>query len=138
MPEASVRHDYGHIALVVSIVAAFAAFVAADAVKDQLQKNSIARASTHGDPARAPALFRKYGCAGCHTISGIPGADGQVGAPLSGLSARVYIGGVLPNTADNLVRWIVSPQAFSPRTAMPETGVTEAEARDLAAYLYAH
>ncbi|MGY4382706.1 cytochrome c1 [Bradyrhizobium sp. i1.3.6] len=32
---------------------------------------------------------------------------------------------------------IVAPQTFSPRTAMPATGITESEARDIAAYLYA-
>ncbi|CDN48155.1 Hypothetical protein RG540_CH19860 [Neorhizobium galegae bv. orientalis str. HAMBI 540] len=54
---------------------------------------------------------------------------------LTGLRQRVYIGGVINNTPDNLVQWIVSPQRFSPRTAMPTTGISEAEARHLAAYL---
>jgi cytochrome c len=36
-----------------------------------------------------------------------------------------------------MVRWIVNPQQFSPQTAMPATGITEEEARDVAAYLYA-
>lgn len=97
---------------------------------------SIARAMTGGDPARAPTLIRRYGCGGCHTIPGIPGGDGQVGSSLAGLRQRVYIAGVANNSADNLVHWIVTPQAFSPRTAMPATGITEAEARDVAAYLY--
>ncbi|TGV62302.1 c-type cytochrome, partial [Mesorhizobium sp. M00.F.Ca.ET.158.01.1.1] len=78
-----------------------------------------------------------YGCSGCHTIPGIEGADGQTGAPLTELSKRVYIAGVLENRPDNLVAWIVSPKTFSPRTAMPVTGISEREARDLAAYLYA-
>jgi cytochrome c len=41
------------------------------------------------------------------------------------------------NSPDNLTRWMVSPQTFSPRSAMPATGISEAEARDVAAYLYA-
>ncbi|WP_407118881.1 c-type cytochrome [Bradyrhizobium sp. LMG 9283] len=115
-----------------------AAVVATGLVCNERRQNeSIARAITGGDPARAPALIRRYGCAGCHTIPGIPGGDGQVGASLSGLRSRVYIAGVTTNTPDNLVQWIVTPQAFSPRTAMPATGITEAEARDVAAYLYA-
>jgi cytochrome c1 len=96
----------------------------------------VARAITGGEPARAPALLRRYGCAGCHTIPGVPGADGKVAAPLARLRARVYIGGVVPNTAENLVAWLRDPRALSPRTAMPATGITEAEARDVAAYLY--
>lgn len=100
------------------------------------QGRAVAVALTGGDPDRAPALLIRYGCAGCHTIPGVPGANGKVAAPLAGLRARVYVAGVLPNTADNLIAWIVDPPAFSPRTAMPVTGITEEETRDVAAYLY--
>ena len=102
------------------------------------QTERIARAISGGDPDRAPELFRRYGCGGCHTIPGVPGADGQVGPPLSDLIHRVYIGGVAANSPDQLAQWIVSPQQFSPRSAMPATGISEAEARDIAAYLYSH
>ncbi|WP_027575105.1 cytochrome c family protein [Bradyrhizobium sp. WSM1743] len=125
-------------ALAIGVASLLAAAVAAGLVRSERRQNeSIARAMTGGDPARAPALIRRYGCAGCHTIPGIPGGDGQVGASLADLRTRVYIAGVAANAPDNLVQWIVTPQAFSPRTAMPATGITEAEARDVAAYLYA-
>lgn len=64
------------------------------------------------------------------------GADGLVGPPLDGLRDRVYLGGVVPNTADNLVDWIRDPRRFAPKTAMPDVGATEAQARDIAAYRY--
>ncbi len=102
------------------------------------ERRQLAVAVTGGDPDRAPELIRRYGCGGCHTIPGVPGADGQVGPPLAGLSSRVYVGGVAPNTAQDLTRWIVAPQSLSPGTAMPATGISESEARDVAAYLYAH
>ena len=92
---------------------------------------------TGGDPARGPMILRRFGCAGCHTISGVPGGDGQVGGSLNGLRTRIYIAGVTTNSPDNLVKWIVAPQTFSQQTAMPRTGISEAEARDVAAYLYA-
>ena len=91
---------------------------------------------TGGDPARGPALLRQYGCARCHTIGGVPGADGLVGPPLTGIANRMYVGGVVTNTPDNLVRWIMNPKAIDAKTAMPAVGVTEAQARDIAAYLY--
>lgn len=97
----------------------------------------VARALTGGDPRHAPALLTRYGCGGCHTIPGVPGADGRVGPPLGGLRERVYIAGVLPNTAENLLQWLRDPPAHAPGTAMPPTGITEAEARDVAAWLYA-
>jgi cytochrome c1 len=102
------------------------------------QDAELARAITGGEPDRAPELLIRYGCGGCHAIPGVPGADGRVAAPLGGLRERVYVGGVARNTADNLVAWIVDPRALSPRSAMPATGITPAEARDVAAYLYAH
>src|SRR3954462_15839688 len=81
----------------------------------QSQDKSVAtaRAMAGGNPARAPDLIRRYGCAGCHTIPGIPGGDGKVGGPLEDIRQRVYVGGVATNSPDNLVKWIVSPQTFS-------------------------
>ncbi|HEV2736230.1 MAG TPA: c-type cytochrome [Longimicrobiaceae bacterium] len=100
---------------------------------------SMARGAmlTGGDPHRAPAEIRKYGCGTCHTVAGVPGADGTVGPPLSGIGGRMYVAGVLANNPTNLVRWIMDPTAVDSATAMPDMGVTEAEARDIAAYLYA-
>ncbi|HVX75522.1 MAG TPA: c-type cytochrome [Bradyrhizobium sp.] len=115
-----------------------AAAIAASAWSSRRQTERIASTITGGDPARASEIMRHYGCGGCHTIPGIPGADGQVGPPLSGLIHRVYIGGVANNSPDHLIQWIVDPQKFSPGSAMPATGISNAEARDVAAYLYEH
>jgi cytochrome c1 len=43
---------------------------------------------------------------------------------------------VLPNTPADMERWLRNPPAVDPRTAMPDMGVTEQDARDIAAYLY--
>ena len=63
-------------------------------------------------------------------------ADGLVGPPLAGVGGRAYIAGVLTNTPDHLIRWIVDPVGVDPLTAMPITGVSEREARDIATFLY--
>jgi cytochrome c2 len=115
-----------------------AAYLAAHEFSETQEDDAVAKALTSGDASLAPPIFRKFGCSGCHTIPGVPGADGQVGGSLEGLSKRVYIGGVLTNTPAHLVSWIVSPEKFSARTAMPTTGISDAEASDLAAYLYSH
>jgi len=90
---------------------------------------------TGGDAKRGAALIQRYGCGTCHTIPGITGADGVVGPPLAMLGRRIYIAGVLRNTPDNLTRWIRDPQKIVPGNAMPDMGITEPEARDLAAFL---
>ncbi|MDB5629452.1 MAG: putative cytochrome c class protein [Tardiphaga sp.] len=130
------RDRYRAILIAAAVVLAGAG-TAAVVVSRQQQQSDVALALTGGDASRAPPLLRRYGCAGCHTIPGIPGADGQVGAPLRDMRSRVYVGGVLPNNADNLIKWIDSPTTFNPKSAMPRTGVSESEARDIAAYLYA-
>ena len=114
------------------------ATAAALAWSSSRRQSHLARTITGGNPTRASAIMRRYGCGGCHTVAGIPGADGQVGPPLSGLIHRVYIGGVATNSPDHLIQWIVDPQKLSSRSAMPATGISEAEARDVAAYLYEH
>ena len=89
-----------------------------------------------GDPDRGKEVIRRSGCSACHVIPGIAGADGLVGPPLDRFARRAYVGGVLPNRPQNLVAWLVDPPKLDPRTAMPAPGVSEAEARDVAAYLY--
>lgn len=87
-------------------------------------------------PARAPALLKAYGCSACHAIPGVDDAGGLAGPPLAHFGRRTYIAGVLSNRPENLVRWIRVPQTVIPGNAMPNTGVTAADARDIAAYLY--
>jgi cytochrome c len=89
-----------------------------------------------GDPARGKATVQRYGCIACHTIPGIAGHGSNVGPPLTKMALRAYVGGVLPNTPEDLVRWLRNPPEVDPRTAMPNLGISEAEAKDIAAYLY--
>lgn len=89
-----------------------------------------------GNPRTGKQLIVSYGCGSCHTIPGIYTARGVVGPPLSFFSRRTMIAGELPNTPDNLVRWIRDPKAVEPGTAMPDLGLSEQQARDIAAYLY--
>jgi cytochrome c2 len=91
---------------------------------------------TGGNPRVGQRLIARYGCAACHQIKGIANADSRVGPSLKEIRNSSYVGGVLPNSADNLMKWLVHPRAVSPTTAMPELGVSQAEARDMAAYLY--
>ena len=95
-----------------------------------------AAAMTGGDPARGRVAVSVYGCATCHVIPGIREAQGMVGPPLTNIASRMYLAGRLPNTPSNMERWIQQPHAVDDQTAMPETGVTDADARNIAAYLY--
>ena len=89
-----------------------------------------------GDAARGRLLLHQYHCDACHRISGVAGLDGVIGPPLDRIGSRVYLAGMLPNTPEHLERWIRNPEAVKPGTAMPNAQVTEADARDMVAYLY--
>jgi cytochrome c1 len=84
---------------------------------------------------RGEQAINQYACVTCHEIPGIVGANAPVGPPLKGIASRVMLGGVLPNSPENMVRWLRFPQQIAPLTAMPDLGVTEQDARDIAAYL---
>lgn len=89
-----------------------------------------------GEPKQGAKLLAAYGCASCQQIAGIAHSDSTVGPSLKELSMRSHVAGVLPNSAGNLEKWIMHPHQFSRNTAMPELGVSESEARHMAAYLY--
>jgi cytochrome c2 len=93
-------------------------------------------AALGGDPENGRLLLRQFGCGTCHEIPGVAAARGKVGPPLAGVATRVYLGGVLPNSPENMLDFIRAPQKLEPRTAMPDLGLTEEHARDMVAYLY--
>jgi cytochrome c1 len=84
---------------------------------------------------RGHGALQAHGCHSCHIIPGVVGSARHVGPPLAGFARRTLIAGRLANTPDNLVAWIVDPQSIDPASAMPAMRVSEADARDMAAYL---
>ena len=87
-----------------------------------------------GDPVRGARLAEHYGCASCH--AGLNAAPpGAVGPPLDLIGRRAYIAGQFPNTRIRMVEWLQHPQEVKPGTAMPDLGVSERDARDIATYL---
>jgi cytochrome c2 len=109
---------------------------AANEVESGRRLEARARTLTGGDPDAGREAIQRRPCGGCHEIPGVPGARGKVGPPLTHFAGRVYIGGRAQNTPENLILWIQNPHLFDPRSAMPPMGIGEAEARDIAAYLY--
>jgi cytochrome c2 len=123
--------------LAIALVAAFLVFLGLYAAKRESDRTAFATMLTGGDPSKGPALIRQYGCGGCHEIPGVRGASGRVGPSLDHVGARVYLAGMVTNTPANMVQWIANPKEINPRTAMPVTGISDKQARDVAAYFYA-
>lgn len=88
-----------------------------------------------GDARAGRDALQQYLCVTCHAIPGVPGAWNYVGPALGQMGEQPYIAGVLPNTPENMARWLRSPGSFKPGTAMPDLGVSEQDAKDIAAFL---
>ena len=124
-----------------SLVAAIAVLVIgggilAEHYKEEQDRRTRAETITGGNAERGKEKFVAYGCGGCHSITGVPRARGLVGPTLDGIGSRAIIAGRLENKPENLMRWIGDPQGVAPGTAMPNLGVTPADQRDIAAFLY--
>ena len=87
------------------------------------------------DIARGKQLVRLNGCHGCHTIPQMSDASGNIGPPLNGIGSSAYLSGVRTNSTDMLIEWIRFPQQIVPGNAMPNMGISEEDARDIAAFL---
>ena len=95
------------------------------------------RTEAYDEDKRGEIVLRQYACHACHQIEGVVGPDTNVGPALVDWRTRRYIAGTLPNTPENLARWIVDPPGVSPGTLMPDLDVSEAHAREMADFLFA-
>ncbi len=87
-----------------------------------------------GAAAEGKAIFASRACVGCHTIRGV--SAGVLGPDLTTFGSRKTLAaGILPNTPANVAAWVKDPGAIKPGAKMPNLGLSDAEARSVAAYL---
>lgn len=90
---------------------------------------------------RGRKLVETRACGGCHVLSGAPPLPAS--PPVTDPRDRDKAISLAPDLrhvrgkwkAGPLVAWLVDPKRVKPDAAMPATGLTEAEARDVALYL---
>jgi cytochrome c oxidase subunit II len=108
---------------------AFQAWVAA-------QRQIPAAVPRGSDAERGRELFGRSACIACHTIEGVPTARGIVGPNLTHVASRTTLaGGLFPNTADNLRRWIADAPAMKPGALMTPQPMADADLTAIVAYL---
>jgi cytochrome c oxidase subunit II len=84
---------------------------------------------------RGRELFLGTSCVMCHSVQGTT-ASARRGPDLTHVAARQTLAaGTLPNTAEDLKRWIRNPQQFKPGSNMPATNLPEADLDALVAWL---
>ena len=88
-----------------------------------------------GSPAAVGLqVYRASTCIGCHAVRGV--SAGGIGPDLTHFGSRKTIaGGMLPNTPENLARWVRNSPALKPGSLMPEQKLSDAEVAALVAYL---
>ncbi|MEI2720224.1 MAG: cytochrome c oxidase subunit II [Gemmatimonadales bacterium] len=98
----------------------------------------MAMPAVAADPkaAEGEKLFAAKGCIGCHSLNSVGTPKGMIGPNLAGVGVRKNIaGGWLPNTDENLHRWIKTPQLVKTGVLMQVPEMTDAEVDALVAYL---
>jgi cytochrome c1 len=99
-------------------------------------KANAPRTLAQADAAEGLRLIERHGCAACHAIPGVRWPQGRTGGDLTGVASRPMIAGRLPNQPAVMAAFVRDAPALLPDTGMPPMPLTDAEARDVAAYLY--
>lgn len=88
-----------------------------------------------GDANHGKQLIEQYGCTACHIIPAVE-SKGMIGPSLDHVASRQIIATSLPNSPENMQKYILNPQMANPQNVMPNLSVKPDEARDITAYLY--
>jgi cytochrome c oxidase subunit 2 len=84
---------------------------------------------------KGQTAFLANGCIACHTIAGTP-AQGKIGPNLTYFGRRHTIAaGMMPNTPQNLEKWLRNPPGIKPNVVMPKLPLTDETVQALVAYL---
>jgi cytochrome c oxidase subunit 2 len=93
-----------------------------------------APAEPSGPAAAGKAVFAGSACVGCHTIKGV--SAGVLAPDLTHFGSRAMFGaGMWPTTPENVAEWVKDPQRLKPGVKMPTLGLTDEQAKAVAAYL---
>jgi len=86
--------------------------------------------------ARGQEVFGRSACIACHTLAGVPTAQGTIGPNLSHVGSRGTIGaGLLRNTADTMRLWIANAPALKPGSLMPAMDMPAEDLDAIVAFL---
>jgi cytochrome c oxidase subunit II len=113
----------------------FRVFVdAPDAFDRWVGAQRAAAAEPQGAAADGKAIFAGSACVGCHTIKGV--SAGTLGPDLTHFGSRTtFAAAMFPNSPDILTAWIKNAPALKAGAKMPALGLSDDQARAIAAYL---
>jgi cytochrome c oxidase subunit 2 len=101
----------------------------------QQQKPASQDFSGNPTAVEGQAVFLHNACINCHTVAGTV-ASGRFGPDLTHLASRdTLASGPIPNTPENLKKWINDPNAMKPGALMPSMHLNDHDLTVLTAYL---
>ncbi|WP_433744624.1 cytochrome c oxidase subunit II [Falsibacillus pallidus] len=103
--------------------------------KQAMQKKESGKQKTES-AAAGEKVFKKN-CLSCHAVNGSGETISRGNAPnLTGFAEHDRIASVLPNTKENIVKWINDPKKYKPGTEMPSfKHLSAKEKEELAEYV---
>jgi len=102
--------------------------------KAQENAPTAADSITDVHAANGARIFADSPCTTCHRVDGV--SKGYLGPDLSHFGGRTTLAaGIVPNTPENVARWVTNPEAMKPGVQMPKLGLSGPQLGDLVAYL---
>lgn len=99
------------------------------------QQQAPAVASASDAAVQGRKQFEAQACINCHAVNGTV-ANGRFGPDLTHLMSRETLAsGAMPNTAENLTKWIDDPDTFKHGSLMPSMHLTKTQIEQITAYL---
>jgi cytochrome c2 len=110
---------------------------------DDGQADDLAATMKGADAARGRELLDVKGCGLCHRMTGVAPLQGALlptGVTVTDMARAVRLAPDLRYTRDRwraslVVRWLLHPSQIKPDTPMPDLGLSDVEAKSIAAYL---
>jgi cytochrome c oxidase subunit II len=99
------------------------------------QKTASGAPAGMGDATHGQQVFMSGPCVSCHTIDGTNAKGVVAPRPLTHFATYEQVAQVIPNTAENVTKWLTNPQDIKPGTKMPNLNLKPQDIADLAAYL---
>ncbi|HEV3085526.1 MAG TPA: cytochrome c oxidase subunit II [Gemmataceae bacterium] len=81
------------------------------------------------------SAFLAQSCINCHRVRGTAAQGGYAPDLTHLMSRQTLASGMIPNTPENLRRWVADPQPIKPGCLMPAFGLGEREREDIVRYL---
>jgi cytochrome c oxidase subunit 2 len=102
---------------------------------DAWLENQQQKAVEDPEASAGRSVFLAQSCVNCHRVRGTPARGGYAPDLTHLMSRQTLAAGMVPNTPENVHRWVADPQTIKPGCLMPAFGLGEQDRDELVRYL---